>query len=74
MTMERNTRSVYLITKTKDKRRQSEHIKMKNDDSKQDRVHKRSERSSELKRNHKALMSMKKNEHQEGRKASINAL
>ena len=57
---ERNTQSVYLITKTKDKRRQSEHIKMKNDDPKQDRVHKRSERSSKSKRNHKALMSMRK--------------
>ena len=35
--MERNTQSVYLITKTKDKRRKSEHIKMKNDGPKQDR-------------------------------------
>ena len=58
--MEQNTRSVYLITKTKDKRRKSEHIKVKNDGPKQDRVHKRSEQSSKSKRNHKALMSMRK--------------
>ena len=58
--MERNTRSVYLITKTKDKQRKSEHIKMKNDGPKQDHVHKHLEWSSESKRNHKALMSMRK--------------
>ena len=58
--MERNTQSVYLITKTKDKRRKSEHIKMKNDGPEQDRMHKRLERSSESKRNHKARMYIRK--------------
>ena len=57
---ERNTWSVYLITKTKDKRRQFEHIKTKNDGPKQDHVHKRSEWSSESKRNHKARMYIRK--------------
>ena len=64
--MERNTGSVYLITKTKDKRRQSEHIKMKNDDPKQDRVHKHSELSSKSKWNHKACMYMRKTSTEKG--------
>ena len=58
--MEQNTQSVYLITKTKDERRQLEHTKMKNDGPKQDRVHKHSERSSESKWNHKAHMYIRK--------------
>ena len=47
---------------------------MKNDDPKQDRVHKRSERSSELKRKPQSAYVHEKNECREGRKASINAL
>ena len=50
----------------KDEWRQSEHIKMKNDDPKQDHVHKRSEQSSELKRNHKARMYMRKTSTEKG--------
>ena len=64
--MERDTQSVYLITKTKDKRRKSEHIKMKNDGPKQNRVHKCLEWSSESKRNYKALMSMRKTSAEKG--------
>jgi hypothetical protein len=70
----RNTRIVCLITKTKDELRQSEHIRMKFYYLKQERVCKRSARSSEMRRKAESAHAHDKNAYLEKRNASIDAL